>query len=268
MNILAVDDERLALAALTSAIEEAEPEANINGFRTSTEALASLEGEEYDVAFLDIELRECTGLELAEKLRQRCPKLHIVFVTGYSEYALDAFTLHANGYVLKPVSPERIREELDHLQTHVHAPRKPEAHDEKAQLRFQCLGNFEVFANGEPLIFGRVKTKELLAYLVDRRGAMCTNRELIAALWEEDGHEPYLRQLKKDLSDTLDAAGFPDVLTRKRGSIGIVVGKVSCDYYDLLEKGAGRSTTHQSEYMEQYSWAERTKGTLWGHPTV
>lgn len=266
MNILAVDDERLALAALTSAIEEAEPKACVNGFRTSTEALASLDGCEYDAAFLDIELRECTGLELAEKLRQRCPKLHIVFVTGYSEYAIEAFTLHANGYVLKPVSPERIREELDQLQAHAAAPHEPKTSNEKPCLRIQCLGNFEVFANGKPLSFGRAKTKELLAYLVDRRGAMCTNKELIAALWEEDGHEPYLRQLKKDLGDTLDAAGFPDVLNRKRGSIGLAVGKVSCDYYDLIEGNGKQNHTHQNEYMEQYSWAESTKGALWGHP--
>ena len=264
MNILAVDDERLALAALTSAIEEADPQAEVVGFRSFNDALSSLDGSSYEVAFLDIELRECSGIELAKELKKRCPKIRIVFVTGYSEYAVEAFTLHADGYVLKPVSPERIRNELDHLRKNDDASRQPTSDAPTPCLRIQCLGNFEVFANDHPIAFGRAKTKELLAYLVDRRGAMCTNRELIAALWEEDGHEPYLRQLKKDLVDTLEAAGFPDALARKRGSIGLVVGKVSCDYYDLLEESKGQNAPYQGEYMEQYSWAEATKGTLWG----
>ena len=262
MNVLAVDDERLALAALTSAIEEAEPEASVSGFRNAEDALESLAEHPCDVAFLDIELRTSNGMDLAKELRLLAPKMRIVFVTGYSEYALDAFALHADGYVMKPVSPERIKEELDHLREGIEAREALAAEAEKPRLRIQCLGNFEVFVDGRPLRFVRNKTKELLAYLVDRRGAMCTNGELMAALWEDDGHEPYLRQLKKDLVDALEAAGCSDAIERKRGSIGVVVDKVSCDYYDLLKDG-GERDAYMSEYMEQYSWAETTKGMFW-----
>lgn len=261
MNILAVDDERLALAALTSAIEEAEPEAQIFGFRMAEDALASVADHAYDVAFLDIELRGSNGMDLAGQLRLLAPKMRIVFVTGYSEYAIDAFALHADGYVMKPVSPERIKEELDHLREEIQAHGAGTGEDEKPRLTIQCLGNFEVFVEGRPVRFGRTKTKELLAYLVDRRGAMCTNGELMAALWEDDGHEPYLRQLKKDLADSLEAVGCSNALVRKRGGIGIVTSEVSCDYYDFLKDG-GRDA-YMSEYMEQYSWAETTKGTFW-----
>lgn len=261
MDVLAVDDERLALAALTTAIEEAEPAAQVSGFRTSTEALASLDERAYQVAFLDIELRECSGIELASKLKSRCPELHIIFVTGYSQYAVDAFALHADGYVMKPVSPERIRTELDHLHLDAAGSAKPSEDGVKARLRIQCLGNFEAFVDGQPVPFARSKTKELLAYLVDRRGAMCSNRELMAALWEDDDHEPYLRQLKKDLVDTFEKVGCGEALVRKRGGIGVVTSKMSCDYYDLLD-GGENSGAFRGEYMEQYSWAESTKGAL------
>lgn len=261
MNILAVDDERLALAALMSAIKEADPQACVSGFRTSHETLESLEKHTYDVAFLDIELRECTGMALAKELKRCCPALHIVFVTGYSQYAVDAFALHADGYVLKPVSPERIREELNHLRQEIEARKIANIDTADARLRIQCFGNFEVFINGRPLHFGRTKTKELLAYLIDRRGAMCTNGEIMAALWEDDNHEPYLRQLKKDLVDTMEGIGHSDVLERERGGIGIVPDRVLCDYYDMLE-GRGLSDAYRGEYMEQYSWAETTKASL------
>lgn len=261
MNVLAVDDERLALAALTAAIEEAEPSTQVSGFRTSTEALASLDERAYQVAFLDIELRECSGIELAAELKGRCPGLHIIFVTGYSQYAVDAFALHADGYVMKPVSPERIRTELDHLRLDAENNAEPGDEGLVPRLRIQCLGNFEAFIDGVPVTFGRTKTKELFAYLVDRRGAMCSNGELMAALWEDDNHEPYLRQLKKDLVDSLEVAGCSDVLERRRGGIAIVADKVSCDYYDLLD-GKDSRGAFRGEYMEQYSWAETTKGSL------
>lgn len=262
MNILAVDDERLALAALVSAIEEADPKARANGFRTAGDALAALEARAYDVAFLDIELRGSSGMALAEEFKRRYPELRIVFVTGYSEYAVDAFALHADGYVMKPVEPERIREELDRLRAGIEARGSLGGEVGTPPLRIQCLGNFEAFVNGRPLAFGRTKTKELLAYLVDRRGAMCSNHELMVALWEDDDHEPYLRQLKKDLVDSLEVAGCPDVLVRKRGSMGLVVDKVSCDYYDLLNDADTHVGDFKGEYMEQYSWAESTKASL------
>ena len=273
MNILAVDDERLALAALVAAIEEADPRASVSGYRSAADALASLGDHAYDVAFLDIELRDGSGMALAEQLRRAAPELRIVFVTGYSQYAVDAFALHADGYVMKPVDPARIAEELERLRGGIEARAAGLAAGSDAdsragvapaapRLRIQCLGNFEVFLDGHPLSFGRTKTKELLAYLVDRRGAMCTNGELMVALWEDDDHEPYLRQLKKDLVDTFEAAGCPDALVRKRGGIGLVTSKVSCDYYDLLAGGNTHARDFRGEYMEQYSWAEATKARL------
>ena len=65
-----------------------------------------------DIAFLDINMRGMTGVELAKKLKDLCPKINIIFVTGYEEYKGDAMDLRASGYILKPVTKEQIDKEL------------------------------------------------------------------------------------------------------------------------------------------------------------
>lgn len=78
-------------------------------------------------------------------------------------------------------------------------------------IKIQCFGNFEIFVGGRPLSFKRSKSKELLAYLVDRNGATCTNGEMLAVLWEDKPDtaslHSHLRNLIFDLSHTLEDAG-------------------------------------------------------------
>lgn len=165
MNIIAIDDEKLALELLAAAIKEAEPDSSVRAFRRADALLEFAAESRIDVAFLDIELRGCSGLELAAMLKNRCPDVNIVFVTGYSSYTLDAFSLRASGYLMKPVSSEAVRNELENLRN----PLNQEMAHQK--LHVQTFGNFEVFYRGSALHFGRAKSKELFAYLIDRKGA-------------------------------------------------------------------------------------------------
>lgn len=76
------------------------------------------------------------------------------------------------------------------------------------RVRMQTFGNFEVYVDGKPLEFKYSRTKEMLAYLVDRQGALCTMAEIQAVLFEDEmGHESYIKSLRRDLQVTLDEAG-------------------------------------------------------------
>ena len=88
MIILAVDDEKHALEVLTDAIEVCMPDAEILGFSNGSAALEFAKSRACDVAFLDIRLRDMSGLMLAKALKDSCPNTNIVFVTAYSEYAM------------------------------------------------------------------------------------------------------------------------------------------------------------------------------------
>ena len=115
MNIIAVDDEKLALRDLTQILELVLPEASVSGFRTPQEALAHAWAVPVDIAFLDVEMKGMNGLELAKQLKDIRGRTNIVFATGFSQYAVDAFSVCASDYILKPVEPEAIRRALERL---------------------------------------------------------------------------------------------------------------------------------------------------------
>ena len=251
MNVIVVDDERFVLSAETAAIKRAIPHAYINSFQKVKDALAFAEENRVDIAFLDININGVKGLELAKKLQACNTKINIIFCTGYSEYSLDALDLYCSGYLMKPITDEKLEKALKNLRYPI---------SEKLEgLKVQCFGNFEVYKDGAPVKFKHKKTKELFAYLIDRRGATASTKDMVIALYESDDKESYVRNLRADLNNTLERMGLNEVLLRSGGNIGVNVEKIDCDYYDYLN---GHTELFHGEYMTQYSFAEETLGWL------
>ena len=252
MIAIAVDDEALMLGALEKAITASPDIEEVTKFSVCEEALEFVKENPVDIAFLDINMRGMGGLALAEKIVSACPDCKIVFYTGYEEYAIHAFKLHASGYLMKPVSARDVQVEIDHING---GRQKP--------LEVKCFGNFEVYARGEKLTFKRSKTKELFAFLVDRNGAGVSVAEIGVALWETDDEQKnqnYIHQLFRDLRQTLESIGMDDVFQRNNYRYSIKPEKVDCDYFKHLKTG---KPEFLGEYMSQYSWAEGTCGLLW-----
>ena len=253
MRIIAVDDEKIALEALSNAIKSIVAEDEVVSFRYPSDALEYAKENVCDIAFLDIEMVEMSGLKLAAELKKYNSEINIVFCTGH-DYRAEAFELHASGYLTKPIRAEKIKLELENL-------RRPIL--EKKRLKVQTFGNFEVYIDGKPLAFKYKRTKELFAYLVDRVGAMCTVGEIIGILFEDDGgREDYFQKLRRDLLSTLDEAGCSSAIIHKRGMLGVVVTEIQCDYYDCLNNKRDFETCYFGEYMAQYSFAEYTNAQL------
>lgn len=258
MNIIAVDDERHALNRIRKAIQSAAEDADVALFASAEDALQYAGKNRVDVAFLDIEMAGMNGLMLAKRLKEIYGATNIIFVTGHSKYGADAFGVRASGYVMKPVNPGHVARELQHL-------RDPVVLRDKG-VRIQCFGHFEIFVDGTPLSFGRAKSKEVLAYLVDRRGASIGEREIAAILWED---EPYDRSKQKQLHiiiaemlRSLKAAGASGLILNRRGLYAVDASGISCDYYDYMKGCAEAVNLYRGEYMTNYSWAEFTAGLL------
>lgn len=255
MNGIAVDDEPLMLYALAKAVKASPDITSVAEFTSCEATLEWARHHAVDVAFLDINMRGMGGLALAQKLMELQPDCKIVFCTGHEQYAVPAFQIHASGYLLKPISAQDVQREIDHIKGD-----KPI----KKSLTVTCFGNFEVYVHGEKLVFKRSKTKELLAFLIDRKGAGVTSKEICAQLWSEEGdenkHHNYLRQLFLDLRKTLETAGVGDVIVQSGYCYSVDVEKLDCDYYTYLQTG---KPEFYGEYMTQYSWAEETCGLLW-----
>ena len=260
MHIIAVDDEMLALGLLTRSIQEACPTAQINKFQSGHEALQFLESNPCDVAFLDIHMRGIDGLTLAKKIKDRNPQCNLIFVTGYSEYARDALSMHASGYIIKPVSAEAIASELEDL-------RHPVTPLPGTQLQIRCFGNFDVFAaSGDPVKFSRTKAKELFAYLVYRRGSSCSIRELAAVLFEDNAYSTkqmlYLQKIISSMMQTLKEHNASAIINKSYNAISLNHEMVDCDYYRFLDMDVPSINSYTGEFMTQYSWAEFVAGYL------
>ena len=254
MIAIAVDDEILMLGALVAAINASPDITEVTKFSGCEQALEFVKDNPVDIAFLDINMRGMGGLALAEKIVAVCPDCKIVFCTGYEEYAISAFKLHASGYLMKPVSAKDVQGEIDNIKG---------IHQKEKLLTVKCFGNFEVYANGEKLTFKRSKTKELFAFLVDRNGAGITVAEIGVVLWEnneEEKNKNYIHQLFRDLRQSLEAIGVSGIFERNNYCYSINTEKIDCDYYDYLKTG---KPEFHGEYMSQYSWAEETCGLLW-----
>ena len=256
MKILVVDDEYLSLEGTVDIIKKILPSAYVHGFRDAEEALSTVRASSSpDIAFLDIETRSISGIEIARALKEMNASVNIIFVTGYSDYMKDAFSLHASGYIMKPVSEEKVRKELLNLRFPVNT--KP--------IRIRTFGNFEVFVNDMPVMFNYTKTKELLAVLVDAHGTLLSVNTIIDTMWDDDfseSHKSYFRNLVSDVRRIFSEKNLGNVIVNQRGFLGLDCTKVSCDYFDFLDGKQEAFDMFDYEYMSQYSWAEKTLGFL------
>ena len=246
MRILLVDDEQLQLLRLENACKKVLPDVEFFSYTNPVKAFEENKDNNIDLAFLDIEMPGINGIQLAKKLKKNNPKIKIIFVTAYNEYALDAYKVHASGYITKPVNENKIQEEINELGSVIELnPTK--------KLQIKCFGNFEVFHNGEPVRFSYKKSKEAFAYLVDREGSAINVNELNAVLWEED-HPSYLRNLIADIQNTLKSIDAEDVFIKRHNECYIDVNKVDCDAYEYKKGNPDAVRMYRGEYMFQYSW--------------
>ena len=255
MIAIAVDDEVLMLGALVKAIQASPDITEVYRFSGCEDALEYVKNNPVDIAFLDINMRGMGGLALAENILTHRPDCKIIFCTGYEEYAIPAFRIHASGYLLKPISADDVQKEIDHIKSPVR---------KEKLLEVKCFGNFEVYAGGEMVSFKRLKTKELFAFLVDRNGAGMTAKQICAILFPNDTDDTknaaYLRQLVLDLKKTLKQIGAEAILRHETPCYRVDINLLKCDYYQFLETGTPQ---FYGEYMTQYSWAESTCAMLY-----
>ena len=254
MIAIAVDDEALMLRALVRAISVSPDITGVFKFSDPEKALDFVKENSVNVAFLDINMRGMGGLALAEKIISLRPDCKIVFCTGYEEYAIPAFKLHASGYLMKPISAEDVQGEIDNIKG---------VRQKEKLLKVKCFGHFDVYAKDEALEFKRSKTKELFAFLVDRHGASMTAKQICAVLFPDDTDDEknvaYIRQLILDLKNALKTVGAERVLCHETPYYRINTDLLKCDYISHLETG---KPEFHGEYMTQYSWAEETCAML------
>ena len=114
-NVIMVEDRSIILTGGLQVLEEVLPNASVTGFTRPSEAVEYARTNRVALAFLDIELGKISGLDLCRTLLEVYPRTNVVYLTAYSDYALDAWGTGASGFMLKPITPEGVRDQLSRL---------------------------------------------------------------------------------------------------------------------------------------------------------
>ena len=259
MTAICVDDEPLVLQLTLSLFRDLPQFDRVEGFAGPLEALDWLEEHTPDIALLDIDMPAMNGLELAARIREMHPETAIIFLTGYAEYALDAFKLHASGYLLKPINREKLYAEVNYALSGKNRPAS-------SHIFVKTFGNFDILVDGKPVVFKRSKSKELLAYLVDRHGGNVSRPEAFAVLWEDAFYDRAMQKqmdvVIRSLRSTLEEAGIAEIFEIQSGWMRILPDRLDSDLYRFLDGDRETINEYRGEYMSAYTWASQTEAYL------
>ncbi len=259
MRMICVSAEPEALEHNLSLLRDIGCVDEIKGFTSGKEALLWLDGHSTEGALLDMDPADMSGITLAEKIRKKQQRIAIILLAGSREHAADAFAVHANGYLIKPVDKERLREEITYIAEFMF----PGGNND---IVVKTFGVFDIYVNGEVVRFRRSKSKELLAYLIDKRGGSCKRDEVFYALWESREYDrPMQKQLDvviRSLKRTLAEYGIERIFELKGGNMRVCPETFACDVYSLQKGDAEAADMYQGEYMSYYSWASVKEGYL------
>ena len=259
MRAICVDDERLITDYVVSLCRETPPLTEAQGFTRALDALKWLQDHDADLALLDIDMPDMNGLALAAEIKKLRPDTAVIFLTGYSEYAVNAFALHASGYLLKPVDREKLAAEIAYALSGKHkAP--------QGRIAARTFGSFDLYVNGETVAFRQAKCKELLAYLIDRQGGSVTRAEAFAILWEDRlydrGMQKQFDVIIRSLRDTLEEYGIGEILEMKKGALRIRPELITCDAWRFFQGDADAVNAFRGEYLSAYSWGAETESFM------
>ncbi len=267
MKTMIVDDRITIVNMMKLLLERIDPSGEHTGFTDPREAIGAAKRTVFDVAFLDIEMPDMNGIDLAKRLQNDNPLINIIFITGYDEYMPKAFELYASGYIMKPITEQALRGALGHLRY------KPQNGSGKP-VKVRCFGSFEVYVNDKPVRFPRAKCKEFFAYLIDRQGSICTKDMVIGSLWQNEpadaARKSMARNALSEMIGTFRSLGIEDLIIREKNGVAVNAGMVDCDYFRWLDGDPYALHKFLGEYMSQYEFAEETRYNLQmkGHRSI
>ena len=219
MRVIAVDDELMSLMRLERILREIPGVTFAAGYQNPEEALLHQQEAKPELALLDVEMPQMSGLSLAERLKQGNPELEIIFVTAHEQYALKAYQQNAIGYLLKPVQVEDVRAQLERVLRYRRQPIRAEA-----MLLCSVFGSFHIHFAPDPtklIEFRTEKTAELLALLINQRGKPISRDAISDLLWPDMSGERATRNFHTtayNLRHAFAELGCENVLQRTHES--------------------------------------------------
>ncbi|MGE7988482.1 response regulator [Lysinibacillus fusiformis] len=196
MRIVLVDDEYLSLTRLKTLLEESKVGGIeiVGEYTDSLKVMEEIQSLQPSVVFLDIVMPNMDGLALGGKIQELLPDVEIVFTTGFDQFALDAFNLHAVDYLLKPVQITRLEKTLERLEQINNKHKKNVTNSTTINL-FGGLHVISPDGQTQILKWRTSKAKELFAYLLNHRDEIIYRETILELFWPESDRDRASKQL-------------------------------------------------------------------------
>ena len=258
MKTIIVDDEFWSIEQFKIECEKINGVSLIGYFDNPLEAYDFCKHNKVELALLDIEMPEISGIELAKRLRALSPQMVIVFVTAYDNYLSESIKIPADYYLLKPYTKEDIE--------NVIVRAKLLTKRQEKRVRITTFGQFDVFVDGKPAKFNGKKVKELFALLVDKKGHPLNTEEAFSYLWEGEEYNnataSKYRHLWSRLNEFLIENNLEELINIEKGEKSLNVDMVECDYFAFLNGETSAIKKFTFTYMSEYWWGENTLADL------
>lgn len=124
LRVIVADDERPARRFLTGLLRSCSGVQLVGEAASGADAVTMIERERPDLALLDLQMPEVSGLEVMRRIPSRSMPL-VAFVTAFDDYAVEAFELNAIDYLLKPVQRDRLQSTIERARARVRQPEPP-----------------------------------------------------------------------------------------------------------------------------------------------
>lgn len=204
MKAIVVDDEELTALHISKLLEKQDIDV-LGYFINPHEGMEAITRQRPDVVFLDIEMAELDGLEMAEKIQSGAHECEIVFITAYNQYAIEAFSVNALDYLLKPVTAAELARAVERARKRrLSISPTALAHEgSNPSLRIGLFGHVYLYINGrqEPVRWLTVKCAEIFAFmLLHRDERELSKGKLMEAIWPDKDREKAYINLRSTIS--------------------------------------------------------------------
>ncbi|PZT56232.1 response regulator [Paenibacillus silvae] len=258
IKVIIVDDEDLSLKRLKRILMESGAVEVCEVFQDPEKACEYAAQHRFDAAFLDITMPRISGMQLIGELRKHQASLPIVLVTGYEEYAVQAFDKEVTDYIIKPVTAERVGSSIQRLQQRLrNTAALPELIAPAPRLTVQLFGEFTVLGGADanhPVKLRTPKTEELLAFLLYMKS---TTRDALAdTLWKDLSPQKAWTNINSTLYYVRRAIGDNSdvpIILKDRNGIRMDREVIDCDLYEFeaLLRQIRQTSTYQPEMFER-----------------
>lgn len=234
INVAIIDDEQLAVDNLKYILSRF-PDLNIVGAYTDIDDFMDcLAKNHVQLVFMDIEMPETNGLELASLVTEKYKNIEIVFATAYNQYAVEAFEVSAIDYILKPLSISRITKTIEKIRQRI-----PKEEEKEKNVFIKCFGGFEIYINNNLIPFKLSKAKEVLAYLINSMGKSLGWMTIADDVWPDSYDDKKLMNnfhvASFSLRTFLNENGISEIFDYSRNLYRVDTTKFTCDYLQLNE---------------------------------